>query len=230
MLLFFKRLRASYRAFAHYFKESFYIAYGVWKLTRLPRPRVTVFGGSKIRLDHPYALQAMRLSQKLVDSNISVLTGGGPGIMQAANCGAAESENVVSGAGSMGVGVRGLDEDLINQCCKELVFMNYFFSRKWLLTNYSEAYVIFPGGFGTLDELSEVSTLIQTKKLIEEPIVLIGKDFWAPLLQWVNDSALKEGLLKEKDKNLITITDDIDEAFRIVKARCEASMKERRRV
>jgi uncharacterized protein (TIGR00730 family) len=227
MPLFFKRLKASIKLFWYFFKESFFMAYGVWKLTRLPRPRVSIFGGSKIHLDHPYAKDAMRLAKKLVDNNISVLTGGGPGIMQAANCGAVSAEHI-KGIRSMGIGVRGLDEEMINACLQELVFMNYFFSRKWLLTAYSEAFVIFPGGFGTLDELAEVSTLIQTRKMLEEPIVLIGTEFWAPLMQWINRSQ-KEGLLKEKDKNLITVTDDIDEALRIVKARCEESLKKNNR-
>jgi uncharacterized protein (TIGR00730 family) len=223
MPLFLKRLKASIKLFLHFFSEAIFMAYGVWKLTRLPRPRVSIFGGSKIHLDHPYANQAMRLAQKLVDNNISVLTGGGPGIMQAANCGAVSSVHLKN-IRSMGIAVRGLDEASINACMQELVFMNYFFSRKWLLTAYSEAYVIFPGGFGTLDELAEVSTLIQTRKMDIEPIVLIGKEFWAPLMQWVNTS-LKEGLLKEKDKNLITVTDDIDEALQIVVARCNIAMR-----
>lgn len=227
-MLFFRRVKAIYKVFKRFVRESFYMAYAVWKLTSLPRPRVTIFGGSNIKLDHPYALQAMQLSQKLVDHNISVLTGGGPGIMQAANCGAVKS-TTLTGVRSMGIGVRGLNEDLINKCVQELVFMNYFFSRKWLLTNYSDAYVIFPGGFGTLDELSEIATLIQTKRLAVEPIVLIGKDFWAPLVQWV-ETSMREGLLKEEDKNLITVTDDIDEAFRIVKKRCEESVLESDRI
>ncbi len=224
MLLFFRRLRASIKLMMHWWWESLYMAYGVWKLTRLPRPRVSIFGGSKIHLDHPYATKAMQLAQKLVDNNISVLTGGGSGIMQAANCGAFSVHKPESR--SMGIGVKGLDENLISECLQEVVFVNYFYSRKWLLTSYSEAFVIFPGGFGTLDELAEISTLIQTKKLYPAPIVLIGTEFWAPLMQWINESALKEGLLKEQDKNLITVTDDIDEALRIVKARCQEAMKE----
>lgn len=216
---FFYRIRESLKLFFYLLLESFYLAYGVWRLTRLPRPRVTIFGGSKIHLDHPYAQQARILSQKLVDNGISVLTGGGPGIMQAANCGV---EDVVgqSKSRSMGIAVYGIDEEELTKCVPDLVFMNYFFSRKWLLTYYADVFVFFPGGFGTLDELAEISTLIQTKKLVEGPIILVGVQFWEPLMRWINDSALKEGLLKEKDKNLITVTDDIDEALRLVLERC----------
>lgn len=223
MNLFFRRLRAVARLYLLIMTETFRMMYGVWKLVRLPRPRVTIFGGSKIDQHHPYAQQAMVLAQKLVDHNISVLTGGGPGIMMAANCGAVSDRP--NGLRSMGVNVKGLEEEIINKCVQELVYTNYFYSRKWLLTRYSEAFVVFPGGFGTLDELSEIATLIQTKHMDDSPIVLIGVEFWKPLMTWINDSALKEGLLKEKDRNIIKVTNDLDEALNIVKARCDMAMR-----
>jgi hypothetical protein len=103
--------------------------------------------------------------------------------------------------------------------------VNYFFSRKWLLTKYSDAYVIFPGGYGTLDEIASVVTLMQTKHMESVPVILIGKEYWAPFLKWTEE-ATKEGLLKEQDKNLITVTDNIDEALGMVKECCRVSMQE----
>jgi uncharacterized protein (TIGR00730 family) len=217
-----RQARAAFKTFRLFMVESFKMMYGAWKIGKLPKPRVTFFGGSKIQRDSMYAYKAMELARMLVERDISVLTGGGPGIMAAANC------SIVSTKGAkrtMGVQVRGLSEiDEKKDCFFELVTMNYFYSRKWLLTNYSVAFVIFPGGFGTLEELAEVSTLIQTKKLRPSPIVLIGKEFWQPLLDWVALS-LHEGLLKEEDKNLITVTDDIKEAFSIVEERCRVVMR-----
>lgn len=223
---FMRRLKMSVGIFFKFFKVSFQITWGVWKLGRLAEPRVTVFGGSKISLDHPYALKAMELAQKLVDSNISVLTGGGPGIMQAANCGAKPSSG--RQLQSMGIGVTGLDEKKINECVQDLITVDYFFARKWLLTHYSAGYAIFPGGFGTLDELGEVTTLMQTGFLGSHPIVLIGTEYWRPFMNWVNDSALKEGLLKEKDKNLLMVVDDINVAVAILKHRVSEQMAKKK--
>jgi hypothetical protein len=224
MPLFLRRLKASLKVLFLFIRESFYLLHGVWKLTRLPRPRVSIFGGSKMKLDNPYALDATRLAQKLVDNDISVLNGGGPGIMQAVSCGALETTNS-SRAKSMGICIHGLDSDFVNSCHQEMIFVNYFFSRKWLLTKYSDAYVIFPGGYGTLDEIASVVTLMQTKHMESVPVILIGKEYWAPFLKWTED-AFKEGLLKEEDKNLITVTDDIDEALTMVKECCLVSMQE----
>ena len=223
MTNFFGRIRACLKILRLFVFESFHMTYGAWKLARLPKPRVSVFGGSKIDLEHPYARKAMVLSSKLVSKNISVLTGGGPGIMTAANCGAAKEDTVLR---SMGITVKGFKDELINACVQELITMNYFYSRKWLLITYSDAYVIFPGGVGTLDELAEVYTLIQTKKIKKVPVVLIGVTFWQPIMDWLALSA-REGLLKEEDKDLIVVTDDVDEAVSIVVARCQEVMRER---
>lgn len=221
--MFIRRLLSSLRVFIDFAKVSFQTSYGVWKLARLPEPRVTIFGGSKIDLSHPYALQAMELGQKLVDSNISVITGGGPGIMQAANCGAIPKQ--AKPLRSMGIAVKGLDDEDINKCVQELITVKYFFARKWLLTQYSVGFAIFPGGYGTLDELAEVATLMQTGFLGTHPVVLINKEYWQPFIDWVNNSALKEGLLKDKDKNLLFVTDDLDEALEALKKRSEVKIK-----
>lgn len=200
------------------------IVYGLWRLSKLTHPIVTIFGGSKVQQDSEFARQATQLAQMLVDHDISVLTGGGPGIMQAANCGAIREKK--GQVRSIGVGVKGLDENLINICAQEYIAMNYFFARKWLLTQYSVGFAVFPGGFGTLDELAEIVTLMQTKKLPPVPIVLISKSYWKPFMEWVYESALKNNMLKEIDVNLLVVTDDIDEAFKILHSHCVEKLKE----
>lgn len=195
---------------------SIHIVSGVWRLSKLDYPMVTIFGGSKVLQDNEYAAKATQLAQLLVDHGISILTGGGPGIMQAANCGARNEK--YKDLRSIGIGVRGLDENLINICAQEYITLDYFFARKWLLTQYSTGFAVFPGGFGTLDELAEVVTLMQTKKLSPAPIVMIGVDYWKPFMSWVHDSALKNNMLKPIDIKLLTITDDINEAFNIIYA------------
>ena len=202
------------------------LVYGLWRLSKLTHPIITVFGGSKVQQDSIYAQQATQLAQKLVDHDISVLTGGGPGIMQAANCGATRIKGHDGDVRSIGVGVKGLDENLINVCAQEYITMKYFFGRKWLLTQYSVGFAVFPGGFGTLDELAEIATLMQTNKLPPVPIVLIGVDYWRPFMEWVHESALKNNMLKEMDINLLTVTDDINEAFKILHSHCVEKMKE----
>ena len=218
----FRRLRECGVIFWYLMPELFRMSWGVWKLSRLPRPRVSIFGGSRVPYDGTYSKQAMELSGKLITHNISVITGGGPGIMQAANCGA--SPDIKGPLRSIGITVKGLDEKQFAKCTQELIATKYFWSRKWLLTFYSDAFVVFPGGFGTLDEIGEITTLVQTKKLAPQPIVLMDREYWAPLLAWV-ERAEKEGLLKEEDKNILHVTDSVDEALHIVHSRCELLMR-----
>ncbi len=196
-----------------------HLTFGVWRLSKLPQPLVTIFGGSRVTPESVYAAQANRLAQLLVDAEISILTGGGPGIMRAANCGAISRNG--KEIRSIGIGVKGLAEELSNECAQEYIATDYFSTRKWLLTRYSMAFAVFPGGFGTLDEFAEIITLMQTEMIQTEPVVLIGVEYWKPLMQWINESALKNDLVKEEDKGLFVLTDDIDEAFQIIRKRCE---------
>lgn len=156
--------------------------------------------------------KAHSLAQRLLEHNIPVITGGGPGIMEAANCGAyREGEKVIT---TMGIGVKGPGTlSKFNPCVQEHIVMDYFFARKWLLVQYSIGFAVFPGGFGTLDELTELLTLIQTKMRKPAPIVLIGTEYWQPLMQWINKSALANGLVSKQDVELFTITDDLDQAL-----------------
>jgi uncharacterized protein (TIGR00730 family) len=204
----------------HLARVLFQLLYGISKLSRLKKAPVTIFGGTRLNADSIYIKKAQELAGMLADNNIPVLTGGGPGIMEAASCGAAMRQGKI--VTTIGIGVKGLKEPLpFNKCVKETIEMDYFFSRKWLLVKYSVGFAVFPGGFGTLDELMELLTLIQTKMRPKAPIVLIGKEYWQPFLRWVEDSALKNGLITEQDAALFSVTDDICEAFNLLHATCQ---------
>ena len=212
--------------FSSLFRTTFQLIYGVWKVSRLPEPIVTVFGGARLKQDDFYAQQAHELSHRLARANISVITGGGPGIMEAANCGISHEQAKAIRARTLGITVKGLGKkEQVNECAKEYIVMDYFFARKWLMINFSVAFAVFPGGFGTMDELAQVATLMQTEQLPGVPLVLIGTEYWQPFMNWLTDSALKNGLISEKDLNLIRVTDDLDEAFCLLQERCELCKK-----
>lgn len=199
----------------------------MWKLTKLPHPAITVFGGSRIKLDDPIAQKATNLATQLVKAGFSIITGGGPGIMEAANFGAIEylrscdlgSPNCDKKLVSAGIGLIKLNRDKSNPYTQTYVVMSHFFARKWLLVRYSVGFVVFPGGFGTLDELFEVTTLIQCNKMPRVPVILIGTDYWAPIHEWIHTRALAQKLIDEKDAHLFHITDDINQAVSILKER-----------
>ncbi len=196
------------------------IVYGAWRVSKLPHPIISIFGSSKLAQTDQYAHQANKVAALLVEQGISILTGGGPGIMEAANCGAVLQGGDKSKVTSIGIGVRGLTEPK-NTCVQEYFDMDYFFARKWLLTQYSSGFVVFPGGFGTLDELSEVLTLIQTKQMKKVPIVLVGKEYWQPFLQWITHEVVAHGLISDEQVKLFSITDDPYKAFCFVRGECE---------
>lgn len=196
--------------------------YGAWRVSSLPRPIVTIFGGARFDQSDIYAKQAHELARMFADEGVSVLTGGGAGIMEAANCGV-----IASGEGkgrTMGIGVANLNEKT-NPCVQEYIELDYLYARKWLLTRYSVGFVVFPGGFGTLDELAEVLTLIKTHKVKRVPIILIGKEFWNGFLQWLVDESLNHGLINKQDLDIFHITDDLHHAFCMVRDECKLSEK-----
>lgn len=209
------------KCFVFFFKmlhAVFQLTYGIWRISKLSRPIVSIFGSSKMEQDIEYARQAHQIGRWFIEVDISVLTGGGPGIMEAANCGAFPSGSKGE-VKSMGIGVRGLEQRQ-NPCVEEYFELRYFWARKWLLTNYSDGFIVFPGGFGTMEELTEVLTLIQTGKLKKVPIVLIGKKFWAPFMRWVVDEALANKLIKPEHIEFFSITDDPYQAFCLVRDKC----------
>lgn len=213
----FKRISMSLQIGWSAFKVFFQLLYGAWKVSALKQPIVTIFGGSRFAQDHPYAKKAQQLAQKLLEADISILNGGGPGIMEAASC--ALDLSKIKKAKSIGIGVKDLDEGH-NPCVHEYFELNYFFARKWLLTRYSKAFIVFPGGFGTLDELAEVLTLIQTKQSPRVPIVLFGIEYWDDFMVWVKKEALEHGLIAKEDLKLFTLTDDLEQVFCLVRDEC----------
>ena len=206
----------SFGPFLRFARSLFQIFYGDWFLLNLQLPVVSIFGGAKLLQDTLYAKKARDLALMLVKNDISIVTGGGSGIMQAANCGAVESKNRKK-IQSISIGLKGLDDKIRNECSQKIIMTNYLFVRKWLLMRHSIAFIIFPGGFGTLDELAELLTLMQIKKIKKQPVILIGKDYWRPIIDWIENSALKENLITNEDTNLITITDDLEITCRLCK-------------
>lgn len=169
-------------------------------------PSVTIFGSARVDENHPYYSEAMKLSNMLGERGFNIITGGGPGVMEAANRGAYAHEDVES----IGLNIELASEQQPNPYITKGRSFDYFFSRKVMLVKYSMAYVIFPGGFGTLDEMFEALTLIQTKKIAGVRLFVIGTEFYAPLIEFIRVKLLAEGMIEELDMNLITLTDDLD--------------------
>lgn len=214
---YFRRFIHCCGVFGEMFHSTLQIVYGSWRVSVLPRPIVTIFGGSRWPLESQYAQQASKLAQMLVENKISVLHGGGPGIMEAVSRGAIKQDNVKGM--TMGIGVRGLEDR--NPAIKDYFELNFFFARKWLLTRYSVGFIVFPGGFGTLDELCEVLTLVQTKKLTRVPIILVGKDYWQPFVQWIHNEMMQYGLIAPEHKDLFIVKDDLESVLSLVCETCK---------
>ena len=173
---------------------------------------VSVFGSARTSPEDLDYRQALYLGNLLAKSDITVITGGGPGIMEAANRGAKEA-----GGRSIGLNITLPMEQKPNEYSTKLVSFKYFFIRKVMLIKYARAFVVFPGGFGTLDEMFEAITLIQTNKIKPFPIILYGSHFWRNLSDWIQDDLVNTGLVAEKDLDLFTICDDVEEVVSLVK-------------
>ncbi|MEO3888158.1 TIGR00730 family Rossman fold protein [Nonomuraea sp. B5E05] len=184
---------------------------GFGQLAELPRA-VTVFGSARTGEESPDYTQGRRLGRALAEAGYAVITGGGPGVMEAANRGARD----VDGAVSVGLGIELPFEQSMNDYVDLGIEFRYFFVRKTMFVKYSCGFIALPGGFGTLDELFEALTLVQTRKVTSFPVVLVGTEFWGGLLEWVKASLLGTGKIAPQDLDLITVTDDVDEAVRII--------------
>jgi uncharacterized protein (TIGR00730 family) len=169
-------------------------------------PAVSIFGSARTSPDDPMYRATVETARLLVESGLAVITGGGPGIMEAGNLGAHEAEGV-----SVGLGIELPFEQGINQFADIPINFRYFFVRKTVFVKYAQAFVIFPGGFGTLDELFESLTLIQTGKIRNFPIILFGSDYWSGLLTWLKEVMLAEGKISAADLDLMVITDSPQE-------------------
>jgi hypothetical protein len=164
---------------------------------------VTIFGSARTLPDDPYYQKAVAVARGLAEAGFPIITGGGPGIMEAANRGAVEG-----GGLSVGCNIELPHEQGTNRYVRRSMFFRFFFVRKTMFLKYSTAFVVFPGGFGTLDELFEALTLIQTGKVRHFPVVLVGEAYWAPLVSWLRHTVLADKKIDAGDLNLFTVTDD----------------------
>ena len=178
---------------------------------------VTVFGSARFPEGHEYYELARQVGQRLAREGFTVMTGGGPGIMEAANRGAKES-----GGLSIGCNIQLPMEQKPNPYLDRFVEFEHFFVRKVMLVKYSQAFVVMPGGFGTLDEVFETATLMQTNKIDSFPIVGLGSKFWGSLNEFVRNSLLPEGTISPSDLDLFQTTDSVDEAVRIINGETQA--------
>lgn len=183
---------------------------------------VTFFGSARYKEDNKYYQKARKVARRLASAGIDVVTGGGPGIMEAANRGAAEVEQTDKTGEevghSLGLNIKLPNEQVLNPYVEKNEEFHYFFARKVVLTFSAEAYIFFPGGFGTLDEFLEILTLVQTEKISKVPIILVGTDFWQPLTTFIKETLLEKfETISPNDMDLFYITNDEKEIVRIAK-------------
>ncbi|MBU1012635.1 MAG: TIGR00730 family Rossman fold protein [Bacteroidetes bacterium] len=185
---------------------------GFEKMARIG-PCVSVFGSARTKDDHPYYLIAVEVAELLIKRGFGVITGGGHGIMEAANKGAH-----TAGGKSVGLNIRLPFEQTPNLYIDhdKLLEFDHFFVRKVIFMKYSQGYIILPGGFGTLDEMFEAITLIQTQKLVNFPIILISKDYWGGLIDWIKDKLISEGNIREQDMDIFQLVDSAEEAVNCI--------------
>ncbi len=178
-------------------------------------PAVAFFGSSRLEPDSPYYKAAELTAQLMARKGLTVITGGGPGIMEAANKGAYEANGV-----SVGCNIELPMEQVPNSYQNISLNFRYFFVRKMMFMKYSVAFVIFPGGYGTIDELFEALTLAQTEKIEHFPVVLFGSKYWAPLVSWLKETMLAECCVLKQDLDLFIVTDDPEEVAKIIEDNC----------
>lgn len=177
-------------------------------------PCVSIFGSARTKPDHPYYLQAVEIARLLTLEGFGVITGGGPGIMEAGNKGAS-----IYGGKSVGLNIELPFETGSNQFVDwdKSIDFRYFFVRKVVFVKFAQAFIVLPGGLGTMDELFEVLTLVQTKKIQPIPIILVGSEFWGGLKDWIQNTMLREGKISPDDMDLMPIVDEPEEAIQIIK-------------
>jgi uncharacterized protein (TIGR00730 family) len=184
---------------------------GFEAVERIGRPGVTIFGSARVDEDHDAYRSAREAGRLFAEAGFAVVTGGGPGVMEAANHGARAAGGV-----SVGFNIDLPREQRSNDYLDIEVTFTHLYARKTMLVKAAEGFVLLPGGFGTLDELFEALTLIQTGKVLHFPVVLIGRDHWDGLLEWIGERLLEHGMISPEDEELLFLTDDPHEAVRIV--------------
>ncbi len=175
-------------------------------------PAITIFGSARTKPDHPDYKKAEELARLLVESGFSIITGGGPGIMEAANKGAAEA-----GGYSAGLNIKLPFEQEPNPYANIRLEFKYFFIRKVMMAKYSVGFVFFPGGYGTMDELFEILTLVQTKKIRPVPIALVDKTYWGPLAEWIKNTLYEGGKISKQDLELFKIFEEPEEVVKYLR-------------
>jgi uncharacterized protein (TIGR00730 family) len=173
-------------------------------------PCVSIFGSARVKPENPLYAEGETIAKLLVESGYGVITGGGPGVMEAANRGAASANGK-----SVGLGIELPHEHGLNKYVNLGMDFRYFFVRKTMFVKYSSGAIVFPGGFGTLDEMFEVLTLVQTHKVKRMPLVLVGTEYWQGLFDWLNGPVMDAGMISPLDQELVHITDDLNEAVDI---------------
>ena len=174
-------------------------------------PAIAVFGSARTKPDDPYYATGIEVGKKLANAGFAVITGGGPGAMEAANQGAREA-----GGTSVGLGIELPFEAGLNPYVDIGINFRYFFARKTMFVKYSQGFVVLPGGLGTFDELFEALTLVQTQKVTSFPVVLIGSDYWRGMLDWLRDTVHAAGNVSAADLEMLMVTDDVDEAVELM--------------
>ena len=174
------------------------------------RPAVSIFGSARVPADHPYYRLTEEIARQLSDAGFSVISGGGPGVMEAANRGAYFGRSL-----SVGLNIQLPHEQISNQYQDVSQTFRHFFARKVMFVKFASAYVVVPGGFGTMDELMEALTLVQTQKIRRIPIILVQESYWRGLIDWMKDRMISEGMIDAADMNLIKV---IDEPRQVVEA------------
>jgi uncharacterized protein (TIGR00730 family) len=185
---------------------------GFGLLAELPRA-VSVFGSARTPRDHPHYAAGVAIGAALAQAGYAVITGGGPGAMEAANRGASEA-----GGLSVGLGIELPFEQDLNEWVDVGIAFRYFFVRKTMFVKYAQAFVILPGGFGTLDELFEALTLVQTRKVTRFPVILFGTEYWSGLVDWIGTTLAATGTINPADLDLLTVTDDVDQVMSVIQA------------
>ncbi|MFL5924428.1 MAG: TIGR00730 family Rossman fold protein [Gaiellaceae bacterium] len=184
---------------------------GFLTVERIGGPAISVFGSARVNEDDPVYAEAREVGRRIAEAGFAVITGGGPGVMEAANRGARDAGGV-----SVGFNIELPHEQHENRYLDISYTFDHFYARKTMFVKAAEGFVIFPGGFGTLDELFESLTLIQTGKVLHFPVVLFDEGYWAPLLGWIRDRLLTDGMISPEDLELLMVTNDGDEAVRIL--------------
>jgi uncharacterized protein (TIGR00730 family) len=185
---------------------------GIETLSKLPSA-VTFFGSARSKPEDKYYMLAKDLASELAGQGFAIITGGGPGIMEAANKGALEAGGI-----SVGVNIELPFEQKPNPYTNVQLTFRYFFVRKVMFIKYAIGYVIFPGGFGTLDELFEALTLIQTDKIRPFPVVLFGSEYWSGMIDWLNKTMVENKMIRPEDMSIFTVTDSIPEVVKILRS------------